>query len=55
MDNLNQPGTLGFRVRGLTPEQRRFYDNLIMNQGVSPFQAIEQAEKKAMGGIATLQ
>ena len=55
LDNLNQPGTLGFRVRGLTPEQRRFYDNLIMNQGVSPFQAIEQAEKKAMGGIATLQ
>ena len=55
LDNLNQPGTLGFRVRGLTPEQRRFYDNLIMNQGISPFQAIEQAEKKAMGGIATLQ
>ena len=55
LDNLNQPGTLGFRVRGLTPEQRRLYDNLIMNQGVSPFQAIEQAEKKAMGGITTLQ
>ena len=55
LDNLNQPGTLGFRVRGLTPEQRRLYDNLIMSQGVSPFQAIEQAEKKAMGGITTLQ
>jgi len=26
-----------------------------VNQGVSPFQAIEQAEKKAMGGITTLQ
>ena len=55
LSNLNQPGTLGFRVRALTPEQRRFYDDLIMNQGVSPFQAIEQAEKRATGGIATLQ
>ena len=53
--NLNQPGTLGFRVRALNNEQRRFYDDLIMNQGVSPFQAIEQAEKRATGGIATLQ
>ena len=55
LDNLNQPGTLGFRVGALTREQRRVYDDLIMNQGVSPFQAIEQAEKKAMGGITTLQ
>ena len=55
LSNLNQPGTLGFRVRALTPEQRRFYDDLIMNQGVSPFQAIEQAERRATGGIATLQ
>ena len=53
--NLNQPGTLGFRIRALNNEQRRFYDDLIMNQGVSPFQAIEQAEKRATGGIATLQ
>ena len=53
--NLNQPGTLGFRVRALNNEQRRFYDDLIMNQGVSPFRAIEQAEKRATGGIATLQ
>ena len=55
LDNLNQPGTLGFRVRALTPEQRAVYNNLTMSQGVSPFQAIEQAEKKAMGGITTLQ
>jgi hypothetical protein len=55
LDNLNQPGTLGFRVGALTQAQRRVYDDLIMNQGVSPFQAIEQAEKKAMGGITTLQ
>ena len=55
LSNLNQPGTLGFRVRALTPEQRRFYDNLTINQGVSPFEAIEQAEKRATGGIATLQ
>ena len=53
--NLNQPGTLRSRVRALNNEQRRFYDDLIMNQGVSPFQAIEQAEKRATGGIATLQ
>tara|TARA_Y100000114_G_C11672752_1_gene284622 strand:- start:30 stop:824 length:795 start_codon:yes stop_codon:yes gene_type:complete len=53
--NLNQPGTLGFRIRALNNEQRRFYDDLIMNQGVSPFRAIEQAEKRATGGIATLQ
>ena len=55
LDNLNQPGTLGFRVRALTPEQRTLYNDLTMNQGVSPFQAIEQAEKKAAGGITTLQ
>ena len=55
IDNLNQPGTLGFRVGALTKAQRRLYDDLITNQGVNPFQAIEQAEKKAMGGIATLQ
>ena len=53
--NLNQPGTLGFRIRALNNEQRRFYDDLIMNQGVSPFRAIEQAENRATGGIATLQ
>ena len=53
--NLNQPGTLGFRIRALNNEQRRFYDDLIMNQGVSPFRAIAQAEKRATGGIATLQ
>ena len=53
--NLNQSGTLGFRIRALNNEQRRFYDDLIMNQGVSPFRAIEQAEKRATGGIATLQ
>ena len=55
LSNLNQPGTLGFRVRALTPEQRRFYDTLTMSQGVSPFEAIEQAERRATGGIATLQ
>jgi hypothetical protein len=55
LSNLNQPGTLGFRVRALTQAQRRFYDDLTMNQGVSPFQAIEQAERRATGGIATLQ
>ena len=55
LSNLNQPGTLGFRVRALNNEQRRFYDDLIMNKGVNPFQAIEQAEKRATGGIATLQ
>ena len=57
LDNLNQPGTLGFRVRALTPEQRRRYDDMIMSKGISPFQAIELAEKVSMatGGIATLQ
>jgi hypothetical protein len=55
IDNLNQPGTLGFRVGALTKAQRRLYDDLITNQGVNPFQAIKQAEKKAMGGITTLQ
>ena len=55
LSNLNQPGTLGFRVRALNNEQRRFYDDLIMNKGVNPFQAIEQAEKRATGGITTLQ
>ena len=57
LDNLNQPGTLGFRVRALTPEQRRRYDDMIMNKGISPFEAIEFAEKLSMatGGIATLQ
>ena len=55
--NLNQPGTLGFRVRALNQKQRAVYDDMIMNKGISPFQAIEFAEKVSMntGGIATLQ
>ena len=55
LDNLNQPGTLGFRVRALTPEQRREYDRLVGQQGFTIPEALERVTGMATGGIATLQ